>query len=398
MVNPNVATLPVLRFVERMREIEIMNPETEIRAPEVGERFNFIVANRYPWTYDARGRKIPLKVGDRYEYFDSLANKSYQRVRAMHLREPEEITIDLDYYIAGEIIGQFSRFLTYHPKYDKFYGPVESLENEEVYKAADEKAHEAAAKELETYYFSNFGKKYVNHGKKYQSVFRETNKIFHDKLANRYGTAAAVLNALDTLITGSEVTTISGQPTFIDRSFRITLNEAIDLSAKKIANKLAQHRMQEICKEYKLDPFTMYRRYVTTTNAICVKRTDFYKTALHNKKIALNKLLPNFEKVCALHTNLVQKVVLQAREEVDTLVDTQATKVDIQATLDMNRVMELIDEFDDEEDDEDNLIKRHKNMVIIQNVYNAYVEIAAIYRGIIENEMIKKDLNFLKGN
>lgn len=101
------------RFYERMRS----RGYTDI---EPNERFTFVYIQCYPYAYDHRGRKQPIKAGDRMEPYD-YAKKHNLRV-------------DLDYYFQSQIDGQLARLITYHPM---FYSAPADTSDAEAKKAED---------------------------------------------------------------------------------------------------------------------------------------------------------------------------------------------------------------------------------------------------------------------
>jgi DNA polymerase elongation subunit (family B) len=159
----------VLRFIDRMRHLERSRPELGIKCPEPGERFLVIIARKYPWVYNIQGTNATeVPVGDRMEFFSSLENEAYKR----YLRDEVgcELEIDMDYYMTGEICGQFARFLLYHPDYDHYFQDW-MYEDDEKYKEADKKAHDYAKKVLKDRYKKNHGAVYQKMNKIGQSVY-----------------------------------------------------------------------------------------------------------------------------------------------------------------------------------------------------------------------------------
>jgi DNA polymerase elongation subunit (family B) len=379
---PKPGNVTVLKFVSRMKEIEEKFPSAGIKAPEIGERFNYIVAKKYPWTYDLRGRKVNIKVGDKYEYFESMENEAYLKVRN------DPIEIDSDYYISNEIIGQFARFLTYHPDYDKFY-PIhdnsEALsleESDERYKAADKKAHNYAKKQLKAFYKTNFAIKYPEKGKKYQKMFKETNRMFREVLQDKYGDATEIFNIVNTLTTG---TAISADIGFVGQAFRKTLSETILEKARKEGVKKAKTHISDICKESKQDPFTLYRRYVSGPTAICKVRVEKYKKELAEKTKQLKEELPKFEKVCAGHTKIMDSLISTIRQN-DIEEDGEHFTIE-NDDISCQMVLAL---------DADISTDKLKEDDTIYDIYNIYISLVALYKALEETRKIKEEITFLK--
>lgn len=147
----------VIRFVERMkaRGIEI----------KPHERFRTVIVQKYPFEYDYRGRKVPLKIGDFMEFVQEAKEKN--------------MTIDIDYYMEHGIIGQLARIAVYR---EEFFVPSVDDTDEELKKAND--ASFKNAKQHLNAYASKYYKIYQNKGPVYQNTFRMINKSFRSSYKN----------------------------------------------------------------------------------------------------------------------------------------------------------------------------------------------------------------------
>jgi len=369
----------VLKFVSRMRALEVTFPDIGIKAPELGERFNYIVSKKYPWQYDLRGRKSDIKVGDKYEYFDSMTNKDYMAIRG------ENVEIDIDYYIMNEIIGQFARFLTYHPEYDKFYETIgidDTLsveEEDERYKKADKKAHNFAKNQLKKYYKDNFAVQYPALGKKYQKIFKETNKVFRSVLEDKYGEAIKLFDSVNTLTTGAEIAQDdNNNMVFSEQKLRKALRDTILEKAKKEAiSKKRNSVVYEMSTTKDFDPFKMYKVYVSGPNAVCEVRNRKFQEDLKTKVKELENMLPKFEKICAGYTGAMQSLV------------------DIVKNNNRDRDIDEIEIEDDDIACRAELIVDEPNDYVRQ-VYEVYRDIVALYSSIEDIRKIKEDISHLK--
>lgn len=143
----------VIRFVERMaaRGIQI----------KPHERFRTVIIKKYPFEYDYRGRKVPLKIGD----FMELVSEA-----KLHNME-----IDIDYYMENGIIGQLARLTIYR---EEFF--TESIDDtEEEIKKADDNSFKRARSHLNDY-ASKYYKTYHNKGPVYQKTFKLVDKTIKD--------------------------------------------------------------------------------------------------------------------------------------------------------------------------------------------------------------------------
>jgi DNA polymerase elongation subunit (family B) len=96
---PSKQNKAVLTFYERM----VQRADPTCPPPTPSDRFEYIIADMFPFKYDVRGRKVRLAVGDQYEY--------------LHYAETHGLTASLAYYVEHELIGQFSSLLSSHARF-----------------------------------------------------------------------------------------------------------------------------------------------------------------------------------------------------------------------------------------------------------------------------------------
>lgn len=143
----------VLLFADRMdkRGIEITPYE----------RFKYIIVKKHLNSYDYRGRKSDLKVGERMELLENV--KKYN------------MDIDKDYYMKGGILSQLARVMIYRKD---FYVASKDDTDEEIKKAND-KMVEKAKKHIQKFInHKEFYDIYHNVGPIKQRIFREAENIF----------------------------------------------------------------------------------------------------------------------------------------------------------------------------------------------------------------------------
>ena len=97
---PNKMNISVRTFYNRMVE----RNDPAFPPPTPGDRFEYVIAKKYPFRYDLKGRKSKLSVGDLMEYYQYAKSNN--------------IPIDLNYYMTGGIISQFSQFVAYHSQFE----------------------------------------------------------------------------------------------------------------------------------------------------------------------------------------------------------------------------------------------------------------------------------------
>jgi DNA polymerase elongation subunit (family B) len=125
---PSKNNITVRAFREMMR----IRDDPACPMPQPGERFEYVVVKKYPFRYDIKGRKTKIKVGEMWEYY-TYAKKN-------------NLEIDLDYYMTGGIIGQFTQFVAYHPEFQVL--PTD--ESQEAYDISEKKTMKKSKKYIET--------------------------------------------------------------------------------------------------------------------------------------------------------------------------------------------------------------------------------------------------------
>lgn len=152
---PNKNNIKIHTFVRRMiSENIVVKPF---------ERFQYVIVKKNPYTYDTRGRKQDISIGDKMELYE-VATKN-------------KLDIDLDYYMKGSINGQLARLVTYA---DTFH--TEPLDDSvDELKIAEDKTYNNACKYIENY-CDKYYAKYSSKGKIYQKIFKVANNIIKDKL------------------------------------------------------------------------------------------------------------------------------------------------------------------------------------------------------------------------
>lgn len=164
---PNKANIQMMTFRSRMIEehgIEI----------KPGMRTKYIIAKKYPWKYDMRGRKIPLKVGDLMELPDKAADNN--------------MPVDLDYYMSHQINGQLARLITYHPDFhvnSKPIGNVNDAENLDDIKKNEEGILRCARKFIDNYCKAYYAV-HKDNGDIYKTIYRKSAAVVKNRMKAMY--------------------------------------------------------------------------------------------------------------------------------------------------------------------------------------------------------------------
>lgn len=343
--------ISVLRFVSRMRQIESEYPDFGIRAPEPGERFDYIVAKKHPWVYDIRGRKTKLAIGDKYEYADSFKNAKYIELL-------DGLEVDMDYYVLNEIIGQLSRFIIYHPDYDKFFQDS-MYEDDDAYKVADKNAHTYAKKELQRVYNEKYAFTYPDLGKEHKRIFKEVSTVMFDGLSERFGPAARMFHVAEKLPESEPGTDVDpmDRSTLMRRQLRSLLLE----SAQHEGTKLSAVVISKIkTAKSKFDPFKLYRYYISAPNSVCNIRRHVASEMLSALTQKLDDVLPEFYEACTDHNATMQMLI--RRKDPDGASGH---------TIESESVV---------------------------GIYNIYVGMVAVHRTLAELDVIKQELECMKAS
>jgi len=134
-----------------------------------GERIKYIIAKKYPYSFDLRGRKTALSIGDKME----LADKACE----------ENIPVDIDYYMEKTINGQLARFITYH---EDFQVAVLDADDAEELKKAELTNLKLARKFVDNY-CKKYYTSYASKGDIYKTIFKKSAALVKDKIVQVCG-------------------------------------------------------------------------------------------------------------------------------------------------------------------------------------------------------------------
>ena len=373
--------ISVLKFMERMRVIEESHPEFGIKVPDWGERFKFVVVKRYPWVYDVRGCQKKISMADRYEFMESLTNTAYQKLVG-------ELEVDLDYYVTNEIIGQFARFIIYHPDYDHYFKPDMS---DEDYKEADAKAWAYAKKTLIEYYEARYATKYAKKGKLHKDIFKAVNKQVVNKLYDTYGGAGSLFKLTNQIETKSVGDDQDDRPLDLHND---VLNKLI-LEAKKTGEKQAnpfevepmirsgqsdrELDMHKWFRRFKIDPFSMEYTCITGPGSYYRNKRDFLQNRERDLLMELKRILPQFQAIYSESLDEMTKVVEQIIEQnnIDDIGNDPITDPEAKDATEVSAewampILEMIDPGDQDPKE------------IVFQLYDLWIETISVYRQLAE--------------
>jgi hypothetical protein len=373
----------VLRFMDRMKQVDRIYPEFGIQIPEMGERFKYIIVKRYPWKYDIKGNQTDISMADKYEFIESLSNEPYKN----HVGGLE---VDMDHYVTNEVIGQFARFIIYHPDYDHYYTGDDMTDDET--EVADKKAWAYAKKTLTQYFDVNFGTKWANKGKVYKSIFKGVNNKVLENLNETYGAAGQMFeisNAINTkCISSDSVHSLRTQNDVVDR----LVNEA-----KKLAIKWADpielgpilktgsggSNLTKWFRELKLDPFSMQITLITTAGSYYRTRKEHLDLMENKYTQSIRKLVPKFQTVYKDSLDIVVDCVNKVIEYND--IDAGGTAgADVVSAIDLDQI------------DDDVISGPSVPSDVVFELHNIWIELISVYKQLEELNLLRDNLKDLR--
>lgn len=162
---PDKKNVKVQTFVERYKINRGINITPYIR-------YKYVIAKKPDFTYDYRGRKQELSIGDRIELYD--------------VAKQEELEIDLGYYMKGSVNGMLARLIAHHSDfYDGLTAADKSKLSDVEIKLKDDRAMINATKSIEQI-CSQYQQTPVSKGPLYQGAFRKANKIVKESFNLAY--------------------------------------------------------------------------------------------------------------------------------------------------------------------------------------------------------------------
>lgn len=258
--NPTKKNIPVLKFVERMKEMQQKyKGDPAVYAlyepPEPGDKFTYVVVKKEQ-KWNLQGKKIELKKGDRMEFL---------RVYNESQNTPNPMELDLNEYVKNAIVGIFARFIAYHPK---FQPPADKYDitDKEQYKSMDKDCVDAASKYLEELCDSitGFDKHAVTQrGRDYRKIYNNLDKKVRGDLQLRYGSAASLLYDIDVHDTPDDARA---------RSTRIVEQIKARAKAESVEAPFGVQYVKE-CATAGISPFRLKRIYSQGVNGHGIAKT-----------------------------------------------------------------------------------------------------------------------------
>jgi len=301
----------VLGFIDRMDRTGKLHTE-------LGDRFDYVIVKPpSEGEHDLRGRRKTYKVSDMMEYPEAL-DQGYE--------------INMDYYMTGEVIGMFSRFIVYHHDFD---APNVAEDD------ADEKSIKLAKRFLTRLYNSQYATNIVCSTDVYKKIFTKVNSRLKNEVKSRT-TNHLVLDKTNVVITGSELEGLA---------WRMELEKEIikkaKADAKKALSKLPTPTFKGnphiIAKMYKID---------NPSSPMFRQLRSFQQNEELSLKRELLKLLTGYQSTCEKIRHWVMTEVEQltieneselTEESPNLNLDTLDHAAEIGLTPEETKTLESID-------------------------------------------------------
>jgi DNA polymerase elongation subunit (family B) len=403
----------VLQLISRMRYLEENNPSLGIKCPEVGERFPVIYAKKYPWKYGITGTKVNKSMGEKMEFFESLDNAVYNEW--LEREEGAGLEIDMDYYMTGEICGQFARFLLYHNAYDHHFQDW-MYEDDEAYKKADKKAHGEVKKILVKYYNDHFGSVYPEFGSIQKNIYTQVRKRAKEDRAysyesrdGGYSSALDIMEKLEYVAFHNDNIEDNVNGGFEFKKSRTDMSDRLAnkllIEAKKLGNKhaeilapaiademdmsLTEYQGQFFIPRFRRNPLTGKRVKTCTMNesvnrlqnqlriaqrqmkSLMIK----YKAASEEDMNSFGYVMNRVIKENGITSAFGKPVAIGTADEIAIERDVNYMQEKAKATLDLSMLNDEVFVDDDEK------------VFMIEQITESYYDIAAIYKKIKEWEL-----------
>lgn len=141
--NPTKDNKMVGTYIRRLKE-------RGLPLPHHGERFDYIMVKKFPYTYNIKGNQTALSTGDKMEPLELVLK--------------ENLPVDLEYYFNGEVCGQMARILSYDEEFAVYVDGELDVK----------RSYDNCKKHIKSY-SAQYNNKYSNKGKIFKNLYRIVN-------------------------------------------------------------------------------------------------------------------------------------------------------------------------------------------------------------------------------
>lgn len=335
--NPNKQNIKNLTFMARMKQ------ETKY-IPGIGNRFEYAIVKKYPYTYDIKGRQKKLSVGDKMEYIKTIIE--------------DQLEIDLSYYFGNEVTGQFARLITYDTSYEVYNG-------EEV----DDKATYDNCKKIIKVFADKYINEYTNVGGIYKKLYRNVKNQMNNVTINPRMKCITINNA------------DSFEQFIINIKDNVNKQNNSNMANKIVKKNINLQSMYQMFSNKK-NKESYYTLTINALNQTLDTTIDELYNLMNSKKL--------LEKIISYNDKNVSNVIKYIKTQYN--FDNQC----IDKCNDIKEVSEIIN------DSEINEIVKKEELYetiepeLLNQVFNYMVKIAGTYRLILLNEQIRDILTSKK--
>lgn len=351
--NPNKNNPSVQKFVKRMKEL---NKEI----PKPHDRFKYVIAKKYPYTYDIKGRQTVLGVGDKMEYITEITENGME--------------IDLSYYFNGEIVGQFGKYILYDSEFHIYI-------DGEIDETHSLKKSKKYIESLTKQYLSD----YTNKGKIFKDLYRNVSKLIKksDNMDKKLDTLSNISND------------IINDNTSIQNHI-----DSIIKKKYKIVN-IAMNIINRLEIEQEIDIYDLKKIYNTKDESFYrVTLKDLYQKILVQK--SLIKTYINKNNKCKKYLNKKEDIIANAVasiknnynfesilignvEKLEEVVDTKDIEYYVSNNILSNEI--TVDESDENDVDEFNSM--FNDLIRLNVLYKVHEEVNNMIMVKIKNKINK---------
>ena len=357
---PDKQNVQVNTFMQRMQESDYPI------LPEAGIRFKYIIAKKFPYTYDIKGRQTILSIGDKMEFIE--------RAREMNM------DIDLLYYFNNEITGQLARLLSYDTEFDTYLpspSDIQTMDEKELYKKKEDTIFNNCKKYIECV-SKKYSNAFENKGHLFKEIYSKVKKtIRYDRIYN------TKTNKVITFLP-EQVDSSSNYLYVLSEHFRNIAMTDITLSRR--ADKMIQQ---------------LEKNHVSITRMMVLyskNRCSSYMKTQQKIENELQEDLKTFDQFIQEHG--LQKKIMNIRDtNISSIVSFIRKKYDLQKVCETNQSISSITELIPETDLQDIV---HDTSQYIQFTNNELekimyfiVRILAKYKALHTNELIVAKIHTL---
>ena len=247
--------------------------------PKPGKRFKYIVAEHNPFYTTLEGYKKTKKKGEMMVFYETAKEHNMKPNLAFYMQGVGGS--------GGMIIGQFSRFISYHKDFD----------------APTDKERMNKAKSYMKKLCKGYTPDFKSNDKICKDIYKKTTNAVMDRCGKMYGESSTVLTKIKN----------KDDP---KKDIMTSINrEAGNKSRTKAFKADVFQACTNLCKKY--GPFKAIQIYTQGPDNILRKRRLHIMGEMRQEEKKLNKLLPQITKLSDVQNQSIEDIVKSMREKLD---------------------------------------------------------------------------------